>query len=407
MKVIGRMEAMWSMTDECGGQIIAEGMVAMWSTVDGHGGLADGMVVMVVNGGWMEWCGKSKVCETLVIGDGKLSVRKSVGGSQISSSVWMLLLRLIILNSYAFLASRLQSAGLQTKLLQHTSFVSPKPIFDDALSLFNTSMETDHHDVSSAGIIGIKHRHNVVRDTLFDICHRSGISDKADAVIFLKRIQKFFMAQDFGARDAVHILNRISVAIAKGFGVGVAGGSEAILYSMNRLIEACVDDVGLSMLLVDFKNAFNLVDQEVLLREGDPLGLLLFSLVVHPLICKIRDYFSLSLHAWFLDDGTIVEDIVVVGKVLELVMEDGLYFTMCACPPRVLETAQRSFDVDLRSSLERIIIASGPGFDDWQWRLSTLPFAFGGLGVYNAGDVLNYAFLASRLQSAGLQTKLL
>ncbi|GJV39914.1 hypothetical protein Tco_1418354 [Tanacetum coccineum] len=78
------------------------------------------------------------------------------------------------------------------------------------------------------------------------------------------------------------------------FGVGVAGGSEAILHSVNRLIEACGDDVGLSMLLVDLKNAFNLVDQEVMLRE-------------------VRLY-----------DGTIVGDTVVVGKVLELIMEDGL-----------------------------------------------------------------------------------
>nr|GFB60346.1 hypothetical protein [Tanacetum cinerariifolium] len=46
-------------------------------------------------------------------------------------------------------------------------------------------------------------------------------------------------------------------------------------------------------------------------------------------------------------------------------------------------------------------------YDDWKWRLATLPFTFRGLGVYSAGDVLNYAFLASRLQSAGLQIKLL
>ncbi|GKF31700.1 hypothetical protein Tco_0101498, partial [Tanacetum coccineum] len=75
---------------------------------------------------------------------------------------------------------------------------------------------------------------------------------------------------------------------------------------------------------------------------------------------------------------------------------------MRTCPPRVFEYAQRSFDMALRSSLERIVTTSGPGFGDWQWRLATLPFAFRGLGVYSAGDVLN-----SRLQSAGLQSKLL
>ncbi|GKB73936.1 hypothetical protein Tco_0935348 [Tanacetum coccineum] len=50
-------------------------------------------------------------------------------------------------------------------------------------------------------------------------------------------------------------------------GVGVSGGGEAILHAVNRLIEDRGDDVGLSMLLVDFKNAFNLVDREVMLQE--------------------------------------------------------------------------------------------------------------------------------------------
>ncbi|GKA53128.1 putative reverse transcriptase domain-containing protein [Tanacetum coccineum] len=45
--------------------------------------------------------------------------------------------------NYAFLASRLESAGLQTKLLRHTGIVASGPIFDDALCVFNTSMEID------------------------------------------------------------------------------------------------------------------------------------------------------------------------------------------------------------------------------------------------------------------------
>nr|GFA64318.1 hypothetical protein [Tanacetum cinerariifolium] len=109
------------------------------------------------------------------------------------------------------------------------------------------------HNVSCTGIVGIKHRHNIMCDTLVDICFRSGISagkevdirlgggrDKplspadmllyswdegldvfvdlieADAVTLLKQIQKFFMAQDVGAHDVVHIFNRISFTIAKG-----------------------------------------------------------------------------------------------------------------------------------------------------------------------------------------------
>ncbi|GJZ92244.1 hypothetical protein Tco_0664309, partial [Tanacetum coccineum] len=69
------------------------------------------------------------------------------------------------------------------------------------------------------------------------------------------------------------------------FGVGVPGEGEAILHAVNHLVEDRGDDVGLSMLLVDFKNAFNL--------------------------------------AWYLDNGTIVGDTLVIGKVLELITEDG------------------------------------------------------------------------------------
>ncbi|GJU68162.1 reverse transcriptase domain-containing protein [Tanacetum coccineum] len=61
-----------------------------------------------------------------------------------------------------------------------------------------------------------------------------------------------------------------------------------------------------------------------------------------------------------------------------------LYFDMRTCSPRVFEMAQHAFDAALRSALERIVTASGLGFGDWQCRLSILPFAFGGLGIYSA-----------------------
>ncbi|GJT68269.1 hypothetical protein Tco_1019749 [Tanacetum coccineum] len=71
------------------------------------------------------------------------------------------------------------------------------------------------------------------------------------------------------------------------FGVGVSGGGEAILHAVNHLIEGRGDYVGLSMLLVDFKN--DLVDRE----------------------------------AWYLDDGTIVGDTFVGDTLLEASEDDN------------------------------------------------------------------------------------
>ncbi|GKD13691.1 hypothetical protein Tco_1198098, partial [Tanacetum coccineum] len=44
---------------------------------------------------------------------------------------------------------------------------------------------------------------------------------ETDAVTLLKRVRKFSIAQDIGARAAVHIFNRISFSIAKGVGTQI------------------------------------------------------------------------------------------------------------------------------------------------------------------------------------------
>ncbi|GJU17267.1 putative reverse transcriptase domain-containing protein [Tanacetum coccineum] len=127
------------------------------------------------------------------------------------------------------------------------------------------------------------------------------------------------------------------------FGVGVPSGAEAVLHGANRFLNKFHSDGSLAMLTVDFSNAFNLVDRTTLLHEvrtrcpsislwvdflygqsarlyvgddhigphdwlGGPLGPLLFALVLHPLVHRIRDCCQLLFHAWYLDDGTIIGD---------------------------------------------------------------------------------------------------
>lgn len=116
----------------------------------------------------------------------------------------------------------------------------------------------------------------------------------------------------------------------------------------------------MSMLLIDFSNAFNMVSRSQLIKEvrlhcpgisrwveffymhpaklyydqyifssalrvqqGDPLGPLLFALTLHPLVKNIASSYKLDLHAWYLDDGTIIGDTLEVSKALRIIETEG------------------------------------------------------------------------------------
>lgn len=51
------------------------------------------------------------------------------------------------------------------------------------------------------------------------------------------------------------------------FGVGIPCGAEGILHSANRLLEMKGTQNSMSMLLIEFSNAFNLVDRTTLVHE--------------------------------------------------------------------------------------------------------------------------------------------
>nr|GEU63514.1 hypothetical protein [Tanacetum cinerariifolium] len=58
-------------------------------------------------------------------------------------------------------------------------------------------------------------------------------------------------------------------------------------------------------------------------QQDDPLGPLLFALILHPLLHKIKDNCKLLLHAWYLDDETVIGDSEEVAKVIDIIKVSG------------------------------------------------------------------------------------
>ncbi|GJR94893.1 putative reverse transcriptase domain-containing protein [Tanacetum coccineum] len=95
---------------------------------------------------------------------------------------------------------------------------------------------------------------------------------------------------------------------------------------MSKVLSEYHNDGSLTMLTMDLSNAFNLVDRSALLHEqSDPLGPLLFARILHQLLHKIKDSCKL-LHAWYLDDGTVIGDSEEVARVLDIIkLREGLF----------------------------------------------------------------------------------
>ena len=170
------------------------------------------------------------------------------------------------------------------------------------------------------------------------------------------------------------VTSRLDSFVPLQVGVGCRGGAEAVARAVRTLVDENKDDDELALLKIDFRNAFNTFSREAMLKaveeefpelsrwsawcyaspthlwagestlssssgtqQGDPLGPLLFSLVLKSVSETIAQrHPDLKLNVWYLDDGTLVGSRQALADVLEFLNSDevkqkGLHLNMAKC----------------------------------------------------------------------------